>query len=99
MKIIHILFYFTFFSFTISHASINDFCVANLKAPYTLSGYPCKSLANITSDDFVFHGFVAANTSNSFKLGITTASVANFPALNGLGISAMRVNIDEGGFY
>jgi len=98
MKIIHILFYFTFFSFTISHASINDFCVADLKASYSLSGYPCKALANITSDDFVFHGFVAGNTSNSFKLGITTASVANFPAINGLGISVMRVNIDEGGF-
>ncbi|GAU19796.1 hypothetical protein TSUD_170210 [Trifolium subterraneum] len=98
MKIIHILFLFTFISFTICHASVNDFCVADLKAPNTNSGYPCKPVAKVTSDDFVFHGLVAGSTNNSFKLGVTPASVTNFPALNGLGISAMRVDIEEGGF-
>jgi len=97
MKIFQILFLFAFFSFITSYASVNDFCVADLKAPNTNSGYPCKPVANITSDDFVFHGLVAANTSNSFKIGVTSATVTNFPALNGLGISAMRVDMDEGG--
>jgi len=97
MKIIYILFIFTFFSFTISRASLNDFCVGDLKALNTNSGYPCKPLASVTSDDFVFHGLVTGKTNNSFKIGVTSASVANFPALNGLGISAMRIDIDEGG--
>ncbi|KEH16191.1 germin family 3 protein [Medicago truncatula] len=97
MKIIHIVFLFSFLSFTTSQASVNDFCVANLKAPKTNSGYPCKPLASVTSDDFVFHGLVAGKTNNTFKLGTTLASVTNFPALNGLGISAMRADIGEGG--
>ncbi|KAK2359458.1 auxin-binding protein [Trifolium repens] len=98
MKIIHMLFLFTFISFTICHASVNDFCVADLKAPNTISGYPCKPIANVTSDDFVFHGLVAGSTKNPFKLGVTLASVTNFPALNGLGVTAMHVVIEEGGF-
>lgn len=97
MTIVHMLFFFTVFLFTISHASLNDFCVADLKAPNTPSGYPCKPLARITSDDFSFHGLVAGNTNNSFKFGFTSATVANFPALNGLGISALRIDIEQGG--
>jgi len=96
MKIIYIIFLFTVFSFTISHASVNDFCVADLKAPNTNSGYPCKPDANITSNDFIFHGFVARKFTNYIKLGITPATVTNFPALNGLGISAMAIDFDEG---
>ena len=97
MKITHILFLFTVFSFTVSYGSINDFCVADLKAPNTPSGYACKPLASVTSDDFSFHGLVAGNTNNSFKIGVATATVTNFPALNGLGISALRIDIDQGG--
>ncbi|KAL5062657.1 hypothetical protein RYX36_024394 [Vicia faba] len=97
MKIIHTLLLFTFLSFTTSYASVNDFCVANLMAPDTPSGYHCKPLANITSDDFVFHGFVAGNTKNSFNAALSSAFVIDFPALNGLGISAARLDIAEGG--
>ena len=97
MKIFNVLFLFAFFSITISHASLNDFCVADLKAPNTPSGYPCKPLASITSDDFSFHGFVAGNTNNSFKAAVTTATVTNFPALIGLGISLLRIDLDQGG--
>jgi quercetin dioxygenase-like cupin family protein len=97
MKIIHILLLFTLLSFTITHASVNDFCVADLKAPDTPSGYHCKPLANITSEDFVFHGFVAGDTNNSFNAALTSAFVTEFPGLNGLGISAARLDIAEGG--
>lgn len=89
MKIFHILLLFTFFSFLC--------CRFKGPAPNTNSGYPYKPVENITSDDFVFHGLVAGNTSNSFKLGFTAATVTNFPALNGLGISAVHVDIDKGG--
>jgi quercetin dioxygenase-like cupin family protein len=54
-------------------------------------------LANITSDDFVFHGFVAGNTNNSFNAALTSAFVTDFPGVNGLGISAARLDIAEGG--
>ncbi|KEH38488.1 RmlC-like cupins superfamily protein [Medicago truncatula] len=97
MKITHILFLFIVFSFTVSYASISDFCVADLKAPNTPSGYACKPLTSVTSDDFSFHGLVAGNTNNSFKIGVATATVTNFPALNGLGISALRIDLDQGG--
>jgi len=97
MKITHILFLFIVFSFTVSYGSSNDFCVADLKAPNTPSGYACKPLASVTSDDFSFHGLVAGNTNNSFKIGVATATVTNFPALNGLGISALRIDLDQGG--
>lgn len=97
MKVIHILFLFTLLSFTTTYASVNDFCVANLNAPDTPSGYHCKPLANITSDDFVFRGFVAGNTNNSFNAALSSAFVTDFPGLNGLGISAARLDIAEGG--
>ncbi|RHN65862.1 putative rmlC-like jelly roll protein [Medicago truncatula] len=96
MKIIYILFLFTIFSFNISHAPVHDFCVADLKAPNTNSGYSCKPDVNITSDDFVFHGFVARVFTNYIKLGITPATVTNFPALKGLRISTMAIDCDEG---
>ncbi|WJX75250.1 auxin-binding protein [Trifolium repens] len=79
------------------HPTIPITILFNLKAPNTISGYPCKPIANVTSDDFVFHGLVAGSTNNPFKLGRTLASVTNFPALNGLGVTAMHVVIEEGG--
>ncbi|CAL5195742.1 unnamed protein product [Lathyrus oleraceus] len=97
MKIFPTLFLITFLSFSTSYASVNDFCVADLKAPDTPSGYHCKPLANITSDDFVFHGFVAGDTKNSFNAALSSAFVTDFPGLNGLGISAARLDIAEGG--
>jgi quercetin dioxygenase-like cupin family protein len=95
MKIVFVLFLFTLLSS--SHASVNDFCVADTKAPDTPNGYPCKPVKGLTSDDFVFHGFVAGNTNKSDPVAVTTAFVADFPALNGLGISAARLDIAEGG--
>jgi quercetin dioxygenase-like cupin family protein len=97
MKIIHILFILTLLSSTTSHASVHDFCVGDIKAPETPTGYHCMPLANITSDDFVFHGFVAGNTNNSFNAALTSAFVTDFPGVNGLGISAARLDIAEGG--
>ncbi|XP_057455072.1 auxin-binding protein ABP19a-like [Lotus japonicus] len=96
MNTIYILFLFTFLS-TTSYASVNDLCVADFKGPSTPSGYHCMPLANLTSDDFVFHGLVAGNTTNSFNAALTSAFVTDFPALNGLGVSAARLDIAKGG--
>jgi len=78
-------------------SSVNDFCVANLSFPNTPLGYPCKSPLHVTVNDFVFSEFVAGNTKNPFNVGLTTASVNNLPGLNGLGISASRIDIGING--
>lgn len=99
MNIIHIIvFFFSLASFYIHHAtSSNDFCVANLLLPNTPSGYQCKSEENVTVNDFVFSGFVAGSTDNPFKVGFTSASVTELPGLNGLGVSAVRADMDING--
>ncbi|KAJ1401059.1 RmlC-like cupin domain superfamily [Sesbania bispinosa] len=92
---IHILFLFSFLLSTSSHASVVDFCVADLKSAQNPSGYPCKS--PVTVDDFVFSNFRAGNTSNFFKASLTPAFVDQFPGVNGLGFSAARMDIEAGG--
>ncbi|XP_061342920.1 auxin-binding protein ABP20-like [Gastrolobium bilobum] len=94
MKMIHILFLLAILSST-SHAAVNDFCVADLTSPNTPKGYHCKT--SVTAEDFAFRGFVAGNTNNSFNAALTSAFVTDFPALNGLGVSAARLDIAQGG--
>ncbi|XP_008784308.2 germin-like protein 8-14 [Phoenix dactylifera] len=79
-----------------SHAA--DFCVADLTGRLTPSGYECKKEAAVTTNDFVFTGLgKAGNTSNLIKAAVTPAFVAQFPGVNGLGISAARLDIAPGG--
>ncbi|XP_050873837.1 auxin-binding protein ABP19b [Lathyrus oleraceus] len=92
---IFVLFLLTLLSHSTSNASVLDFCVADLSSPQTPSGYPCKS--SVTIKDFVFSNFNEGNTSNFFKFSVTPAFVNQFPAVNGLGISAARLDLDIGG--
>lgn len=81
-----------------SDAAVQDFCVADLKAPESPSGYSCKSVTNVTVDDFVFSGLSAAgNTASIIKAAVTPAFAAQFPGLNGLGLSAARLDLAPGG--
>ncbi|GAU32959.1 hypothetical protein TSUD_358260 [Trifolium subterraneum] len=100
MKMIHIILYLlALLSFT-SHAtssSFKDFCVANLLLPITPSGYPCKPQSLVTENDFVFSKLVPGVPIIPFNAGVTSASVTNLPGLNGLGISASRVDIGING--
>ncbi|XBI08404.1 hypothetical protein VPH35_136141 [Triticum aestivum] len=62
----------------------------------TPAGYPCK--AGVGAGDFYYHGLAAAgNTSNLIKAAVTPAFVGQFPGVNGLGISAARLDIAMGG--
>ncbi|XP_074287575.1 auxin-binding protein ABP19a-like [Silene latifolia] len=85
--------------FTLSSATVVDFCVADLKCPVGPAGYPCKNPANLTVDDFVYSGLaVAGDTSTSiFKVAVAGAFDITFPALNGLGLSMARLDIGVGG--
>ncbi|XWS17481.1 hypothetical protein CRYUN_Cryun33cG0071500 [Craigia yunnanensis] len=85
---------FFFFSFLVSSSNALDFCVADLKAPQGPAGYSCKLPAAVTIDDFVFSGLgVAGNTSNLIKAAVTPAFDAQFPGVNGLGISMARLDL------
>ncbi|XP_058743740.1 auxin-binding protein ABP19b-like [Vicia villosa] len=101
MNTIHILFFiFAFLSSYTFHtiSSATDFCVADLSLPKTPSGsYPCKPEANVTVDDFVFSGLVEGKPVAPFNSGLTSATVANLPGLNGLGIAAARVDVGVNG--
>ncbi|OIW11816.1 hypothetical protein TanjilG_07297 [Lupinus angustifolius] len=94
---LHILFLLSLLLST-SHASVNDFCVADLKGPDGPSGYPCKPPAKVTTHDFVYAGLAAeGSTSNIINAAVTPAFVAQFPGLNGLGLSAARLDLAPGG--
>lgn len=97
VKMLHVLLFF-YFLVSSSHAAVQDFCVADLKAPQGPAGYSCKTPAKVTVDDFVYSGLgVAGNTSNFIKASINTAFADKFPGLNGLGLSMARVDLAPGG--
>ncbi|KAH7656648.1 Germin protein [Dioscorea alata] len=93
------LFFFILFMTSFSKADpLQDFCVADLSLPQSPAGYSCKSVSEVTVDDFVFTGFRnPGNTSNPNMVSLTPAFVAQWPALNGLGVSAAYVEIAPGG--
>ncbi|KAH7565560.1 hypothetical protein ACOSP7_020009 [Xanthoceras sorbifolium] len=100
---LHILFFFLFAlslstSPSTSNAAVNDFCVANLKKADGPSGYPCITPSKVTASDFVFSGLgVPGNTTNIIKAAVTPSFVAQFPAVNGLGLSLARLDLAPGG--
>ncbi|XP_030445544.1 auxin-binding protein ABP19a [Syzygium oleosum] len=94
---LHILFFFSLL-FSSSHASVQDFCVANLKGPDTPAGFTCKSPKKVTVDDFVLSALgIAGNTTNIIKAAVTPAFVSQLPGLNGLGLSAARLDLAPAG--
>ncbi|BAT80048.1 hypothetical protein LR48_Vigan04g013700 [Vigna angularis] len=83
---------------SLSHASVVDFCVADYTAPNGPAGYSCKKPAHVTVNDFVYSGLgIAGNTSNIIKAAVTPAFDAQFPGVNGLGISVARLDLAADG--
>ncbi|KAF3613670.1 Auxin-binding protein ABP19a [Capsicum annuum] len=81
-----------------SNAAVQDFCVADLKGPESPAGYSCKAVTKVTVNDFVYSGLSAAgNTSNIIKAAVAPAFAAQFPGLNGLGLSAARLDLAPSG--
>ncbi|CAI9766586.1 unnamed protein product [Fraxinus pennsylvanica] len=84
--------------FISSQAGVLDFCVADLSLPNGPAGYSCKTPAKVTENDFVYHGLATAgNTTNIIKAAVTPAFDAQFPGVNGLGVSIARVDLAAGG--
>ncbi|KAI5683587.1 hypothetical protein M9H77_04815 [Catharanthus roseus] len=85
-----------------SHSSdpspLQDFCVADLKSPLSINGYPCKNPSKITSKDFFHEGLTQnPNDYNSLGVDLLQVSVDQFPALNTMGMSMNRVAFQPGG--
>jgi len=79
-----------------SLALTQDFCVADLTCSDTPAGYPCKS--SVTANDFYYHGLAGKGKINPLiKAAVTPAFVGQFPGVNGLGISAAKLDIEVGG--
>nr|GMD19452.1 auxin-binding protein ABP19a-like [Ipomoea batatas]GMD19463.1 auxin-binding protein ABP19a-like [Ipomoea batatas]GMD52677.1 auxin-binding protein ABP19a-like [Ipomoea batatas]GMD54415.1 auxin-binding protein ABP19a-like [Ipomoea batatas]GMD57216.1 auxin-binding protein ABP19a-like [Ipomoea batatas] len=92
---IHTLFILSLL-FASSHAL--DFCVGDLSLPPGPAGYSCKKSTSVTENDFVYSGLAAAgNTTNIIKAAVTPAFDAQFPAVNGLGLSVARLDMAVGG--
>ncbi|MCH94154.1 germin-like protein [Trifolium medium] len=79
-----------------SFSYANDICVAktNINTP---SGYECKPQETLSVEDFVFSGFVPGETINPFNVKLTVVSADKLRGLNGLGLSAARVDISING--
>lgn len=72
---------------------LQDFCVADLNSPISVNGYVCKDPNLVQVDDFFLSGVnVPGNTSNAIGSNVTHFFVANFPALNTLGVSMARID-------
>ncbi|KAL3618207.1 Auxin-binding protein ABP19a [Castilleja foliolosa] len=81
-----------------SNAAVQDFCVADLTGPQGPAGYNCKSPSNVTANDFVFTGFrMSGNTTNIINAAVSPAFDAQFPAVNGLGVSIARLDLAPAG--
>lgn len=97
-KMLHIVSLFSLLLLSTSHASVQDFCVADLKGSDGPAGYPCKAPTTVTSDDFVYSGLSEpANITNIINAAVTPAFVGQFPGVNGLGLSAARLDLGPGG--
>ena len=95
---LHFLFLVVSLLVSTSNAGVQDFCVADLKGSETPAGYACKNPTKVTVDDFAFSGLgKAGNTTNIISAAVTPAFVAQFPAVNGLGLSIARLDLAQGG--
>ncbi|TXG48161.1 hypothetical protein EZV62_027455 [Acer yangbiense] len=77
---------------------LQDFCVADLKAPVLVNGYVCKDPKLVIAEDFYTSGLhLERNISDSCGSGSDSISVIQVPGLNTLGISMGRVDLDSWG--
>ncbi|MQL78049.1 hypothetical protein Taro_010477 [Colocasia esculenta] len=92
------LLFFFLFQLAFSSTRAADFCVGDISAPETPAGFHCKKSTTVTVEDFVFSGLgKAGNTSNIIKAAVSPAFAAQFPGVNGLGISIARLDLAAGG--
>jgi quercetin dioxygenase-like cupin family protein len=74
---------------------LQDFCVADMKSPVQVNGFPCKDPMAVNPDDF-FNPAMLDQPRDTMKSkvgsNVTNINVINFPGLNTLGISLARID-------
>ncbi|WJX32594.1 Auxin-binding protein [Trifolium repens] len=91
-----VLFIVVLYTSNPSFSYANDICVADTKIN-TPSGYECKPQELLTVDDFVSSRFVPGKIIDPFNVKLTVVSAKELLGLNGLGLSAARVDIGING--
>eukprot|EP00250_Pteridium_aquilinum_P000206 c10231_g1_i1 orf=51-710(+) len=77
---------------------LQDYCIADFNQPVHVTGYACKPASEVTVEDFIHDGLAQrASTYNINNATATLAFVERFPALNSLGLSMARLDLDVGG--
>ncbi|TVU07119.1 hypothetical protein EJB05_47162 [Eragrostis curvula] len=75
---------------------LQDFCVADMKSPVRVNGFPCKDPMAVTPDDFFNDARIIGQPRDTTKSkvgsNVTNVNVINFPGLNTLGISLARID-------
>ncbi|XP_004143382.1 germin-like protein subfamily 3 member 2 [Cucumis sativus] len=72
---------------------LQDFCIPN---PKSFPDQLCKNSTAVTADDFVFSGAKSAGPFSGTGFATVAANSINFPGLNTLGMSLVRVDLKEG---
>ncbi|KAA0025260.1 germin-like protein subfamily 3 member 2 [Cucumis melo var. makuwa] len=72
---------------------LQDFCIPN---PKSFPNQLCKNSTAVTADDFVFSGAKSAGPFSETGFATVAANPINFPGLNTLGMSLVRVDLKEG---
>ncbi|KAG6556450.1 hypothetical protein Mapa_002393 [Marchantia paleacea] len=78
---------------------LQAFCVADMTRGVFVNGYACKDPQEVTADDFYFAGLAkpANLTGNPINAAATFGFVRNWPGLNALGLSLVRLDLNPGG--
>jgi hypothetical protein len=75
-----------------------ELCVADPNNPTVVNGLVCKNPAFVKANNFMFIGLATPrNTNDPLGSSVTTATAAQFPGINTLGISMARLDFAKGG--
>nr|ADD71878.1 germin-like protein subfamily 3 member 1 precursor [Arachis hypogaea] len=84
--------------FSGSHVAVQGYCVADLGAAQTTTGYPCKPTKSVKIEDFsTTLQPQNTNFSKAFNISLSPAFVGQIPGLNGLGFAAAKLDLFAGG--
>ncbi|KAF0898780.1 hypothetical protein E2562_009385 [Oryza meyeriana var. granulata] len=98
IALLPVLVSFMLLSVSTTTALTQDFCVADLVRGDTPAGYLCRLRATVVAADFYYDGLAKPGILiEPFNTSLASAFVQQYPAVNGLGISASRVDIRAGG--
>ncbi|KAF7110160.1 hypothetical protein CFC21_110310 [Triticum aestivum] len=74
---------------------LQDFCIADMKAPVRVNGFACKDPMAATPEDFFNAAMLDQprdTKASKVRSNVTNINVINFPGLNTLGISLARID-------